>query len=266
MNGDFESPTFADSDADATEVVGGSRARRGATYLTADGNALTDLWVFDFVGGECVQSLHQVSTDVDWGQPQMSLTYGSHHVYFTASRGTEPTVDATAHTITWTRPSDTFWKDYSVDVVSTSNGNRAVTLDRVVTKLKVTITDEIPGTMATLTLTPAMWYYGVNYLTGEPSGASSIHARSVTVPASYIGTTGTLSMSIFGFSSATEWTTDVVVTAKDGDGAAVGTATISDAAFKCNRISEYSGPLFGSAGTATVSVNDEWLESITGTW
>lgn len=248
VKGDFDSPTFT----------------RG--YLTATDNTLTDLWVYDFVGDECVQSIHQSNADEAWGQPQLQLTYGSHHIYFVASRGTEPTVNTTDNTIIWTKPSDTFWKDYSVDVVSTSNGNRAVSLDRVVTKLKVTINDEVPSNISTLTLTPYSWYYGVNYKTGEPYGEVIGHERSVTVPNSYISTSGQLMMSIFGFSSNTEWSTNINVVAKDGNGNIIGQSTINDAPFVRNRSTEYSGCLFQDNSSFTLSVNDVWEDAYEGTW
>ena len=263
--GDFGSPTFTDfSQGDASAYETGKSTR--AAYLQADGADMTDLWVFDFVGDECVQTIHQSSTDDDFGRPVMTLAYGSHHVYFVASRGAEPSVDATACTISWTRPSDTFWKDYEVSVVSTSNGNRAVTLDRVVTRLRVTVNDEVPATMATLSVTPAVWYYGVNYKTGEPSGASEGQERSVAVPASYQGTSGQLSMSIFGFSGSEEWTTGLTIKAKDGDGAVLGQANIEDAPLKRNRVTEYSGNLFSSGSTMTASLAGDWAEGYSGTW
>ena len=138
----------------------GSRA-----YLAADGKDLTDVWVLDYVGGELVQQIHQDdNTAEDFGKPVLQLAYGEHHVYFVASRGATPTLNTTAGTITWAKPSDTFYKDYEVNVVATSNGNRAVTLDRVATKLKLTITDEIPATCAEVGVTPATWYYGWNYV------------------------------------------------------------------------------------------------------
>ena len=34
-------------------------------YLQADGQSMKDLWVFDFVDGNCVQTVHQTSTDAD---------------------------------------------------------------------------------------------------------------------------------------------------------------------------------------------------------
>lgn len=240
--------------------------RRAPGYLQADGQDMTDLWVYDYMGDECVQSLHQSPSDADWGQPQMQLAYGSHHIYFVASRGTDASVNASASQITWEKPSDTFWKDYEVDVVSTSNGNRAVTLDRVATKFRITITDEVPANVATMTVTPATWYYGMNYRTGEPCEAKTGAERVVNVPATYVGTTGNLSMSIFGLSSATEWTTDVAVEAKNGNGDVIGQASLVSVPIKRNRVTDYSGPLFGAAGNMSISLNATWDDPVTGTW
>ena len=254
VKGDFGNAVFVDADW----------TTRAGKYLSGEDNQMTDLWVFDYVSDACVQTIHQVSTDTGWGSPTLYLAYGTHHLYFVASRGKEPTVDT--ETIRWNKPSDTFWKEYEVTVVNTSNGNRAVTLDRVSTKLKVTVTDEIPATMASITLCPATWYCGLNYTTGEPTTASTNREHAISIPSSYVGTTGTLSASIFGFSSATEWATDVVLTAKNADGDAIGGATIHDAAFKRNRASEYSGGLFRYAETESVAINDEWTASLTGTF
>lgn len=263
--GDFGSLTFADSDQSSASVYGTGTATRG--YLQADGQDMTDLWVFDFMDGKCIQTVHQEGTGEAFGRPELSLAYGSHHVYFVASRGMEPTVDQVAKTVTWVKPSDTFWKDYEVTVVATSNGNRAVTLDRVATRLRVVINDEVPTGTAKLSLTPATWYYGLNYQTGEPAVAQQGTERSVSVPASYIGTSGQLVMSIFGLSGAEEWTTDVSVTAKDGDDNVVGQATITGAPFKANRVTEYSGNLFaGIGGTVSLGLNGEWQTAYSGTW
>ena len=93
MQGDFEKPNFE----------GMTRAR-----LEADGKAMTDLWVLDYVGGALVQQVHQAADDADFGTPTLSLDYGSHHIYFICSRGTMPTLSTDAHNITWATTSDTF--------------------------------------------------------------------------------------------------------------------------------------------------------------
>jgi hypothetical protein len=247
MKGDFNAATFT----------------RG--YLAADGKDMTDLWVFDYMDGVCVQSVHQTTEDADWGAPKMSLSYGSHHVYFVASRGDGPTVDAEGHTITWTGPRDTFWKDYEVTVTNTSNGNRAVTLDRVATKLRIVVNDEVPTGCAAVVVTPARWYYGWDYVNGVAVAAQQTERR-VAVPESYVGTTDKLGVIIFGLSGTDEWVTNINIQAQDADGSVLGSATITGAPFKSNRSTEYSGNLFGSAGGLDVSVNAAWENPETGTW
>ena len=276
VKGDFGSPTFKDGDDGGGGVAMQSqrngrneqsgRVRRAATYLNDQSNQMTDLWVFDFVGDEYVQSIHQTTSDDTWGQPQMSLTLGTHHVYFVASRGLSPVLDATAKTLAWASVRDTYWKDYEVTVVNTSNGNRAVTLDRVVAKLKVTINDEIPAGASTLTCTPTTWYYGMNYRTGAPVTATNGQAISISIPANYVGTSGQLVASFFTISGTDEWTTDVSVAVKDGNGASLGSAVIDDAPMCRNRSTEYSGNLFSGGSNMVVSINSDWLTPHVGTW
>ena len=235
-------------------------------YLAADGRDMTDVWVLDYVGGELVQQLHQGdNTADDFGKPVMQLAYGSHHVYFVASRGTTPTLNAGTHSIVWDRPSDTFYKDYEVNVVSTSNGNRAVTLDRVATKLKLTVTDEVKAECAEVAVEPGTWYYGWDYVNGA-AVAQQQTERVVAVPANLVGTSGQLAVAIFGLSGSIEWTTDVTVSARKAEHAVIGTATMTDVPFKANRATEYSGPLFGSGGSLTLSLNTDWLDAETDTW
>ena len=239
---------------------------KAASYLSTNTQSLTDLWVLDYMNGELVQYVHQSSTDSDWGAPTMSLAYGSHHVYFVASRGLTPTLDTDGHTITWATVRDTFWKDYEVEVVNTTNGNRAVTLDRIVTKFRALVMDEVPASLASVTIAPATWYTSLDYTTGEPANAGAAFASNISVPASYVGTAGQLAVSLFSLSPSDEWTTDVTLTANDGSEGVLGQAVITAAPMKRNRATEYSGQLFGSGGSMTVSLNDEWSTPYEGSW
>ena len=235
-------------------------------YLSADGKDLTDVWVLDYMGGELVQQVHQAdNTAEDFGKPVMQLAYGEHHVYFVASRGTGATLDTNAGTITFSRVLDTFYKDYEVSVASTSNGNRAVTLDRVATKLRLTFTDFLPEDAAVVKVSPHTWYYGINYKTGVPCGAQTDAVTSVAIPESQRGKTG-VQVSLFGFSPSAEWTTDITISSEKEDHTVLGSATLTAAPFKANRMSDYSGPLFGSNGTMTLSLSSEWDPYYEGTW
>ena len=234
--------------------------------LTESDNTMTDLWVFDCVEGECVQSIHQVNTDDEWGRPQMNLAYGEHQLFFVASRGVNPTVDESASTIVWDNVRDTFWKGLDLEVTSTSSGNVSVTLERVVTNLKIAVLDRVPTWLASISITPETWYYGINYANGSPVNAKMNQEKVISVPSSYIGTAGNLTTSIFSFSGADEWTTDVELSAKDGSGNVISSVLIENAPFRRNRITQYSGNLFNLSSTFALSVDDGWTEALEGTW
>lgn len=235
-------------------------------YLAADGKDMTDVWVLDYMDGALVQQVHQSdNTAEDFGKPVMNLAYGAHQVYFIASRGVNPVLDTDAHTITFGNVRDTFWNRYDVSVVATSNGNRAVTLDRVVTKLRLTFTDEVPTDANSISVIPHTWYYGLDYTTGQPAGAQTDAATVITIPDSSKGQTG-IQASLFGFSAAAEWNTDVVISSRTATDAVLGSATIAAAPFKANRVSDYQGPLFSAGGSMSLSLNGEWEDSYAGSW
>ena len=233
--------------------------------LTADGKTLTDLWVLDYIGSTLVQQLHQTSGQDDFGTPTLSLSTGSHHIYFIASRGSGATLSTENHTITFTRVLDTFYKDYTIDVTATSNGSRSVTLNRIVTKLTTVITDAIPEGAATFNITPEAWHYGIDYTTGLPISATASQTITINIPSSEIGFTNE-HLSIFGFSTEDEWTTNVTLNCKKADGTILGTAVLTDVPLKQNRITSYSGPLFSSNGQTTVDLTTDWEDTHTGTW
>ena len=235
--------------------------------LTADGKDMTDVWVLDYVDGTLVQQLHQSdNTAADFGTPTLNLSIGTHHIYFVASRGAGAVLNTTTHTLSFTSVRDTFWKDYEITISGgTSSGNRSVTLDRIVTKLKLTFTDAIPEGAATFNVTPSSWYYGVDYTTGEPSEATANGTITVNIPSSEIGVVNE-AVSIFGFSSATEWTTNIAINCKAANNDVLGSATITSAPFVRNRVSEYTGQLFGDNGSMTLSLNATWDDSYNGAW
>ena len=224
---------------------------------------LTDLWLFDYLDGSLVSTIHQTSDDAAFGSIALTADYGSHNLYFVASRGTDPTISGT--TITWTKPSDTFWKSVALSVAPGMSASQSVVLDRVVTRLRISVTDEVPATLAKLSITPAHWYYGLDYTTGEPvSDATS--PRIITVPSSYVGTSGQLVSSIFGFCGSAELTTDVAVAALASDDSPIAALTLPSVPFVRNRITSYTGQLFGHANNVSVGVTDGWNDDHTVNW
>lgn len=257
-----------ESDGEEREITfacGGFGATGATRALEADGKGMTDLWVMDYTQGELVQQMHQSGTDADFGAPTMRLRTGEHQICFVASRGTGAAVDTEAHTIAWARPSDTFHKSITIDVKPSSAAQQQVTLERVAARLRLTLTDEVPADAASVTIAPERWYTGLDYLTGEPSAAVTDYTSTVALPESVRGTTG-LQMSIFGLSSAAQWTTDVALTSTNADGALIGQGTIKSAPMRRNVITNCTGPLFSSVTVGGIVLNTEWLPEVEITW
>lgn len=227
---------------------------------------LTDLWMFDYVGGELQQTVHQSSTDQGFGVLSASMGYGEHTLYFVASRGTTPTTDTDAQTITWVKPSDTFWATATVTVSPSSESSQAVTLSRVATRLRITVNDEVPAGAAKFVITPAQWYYGIDYTTGGGIAPSANQPREVNIPSSYIGTSGQLAIAIFGFVPSSDWNTDITATLKASDESVLGQVSLEDVTLKRNITTAYSGGILGTSKAFTLTADDAWGDEDVHTW
>ena len=227
---------------------------------------LTDLWMFDYVGDELQQTVHQSSTDDGFGSISASMGYGDHTLYFVASRGTTPTSDTDAQTITWVKPSDTFWATATVTVSPSSESSQAVSLSRVATRLRITVNDEVPAQAAKFVITPAQWYYGIDYTTGNGIAPSANQPREVNIPSSYIGTSGQLAIAIFGFVPSADWQTDITAALKAFDESTLGQVTLEDVSLRKNITTAYSGGILGTSRTFTLTADDTWGDEDVHTW
>lgn len=233
--------------------------------LTADGKDMTDLWLLDYMGDELKQTIHQTASDADFGSPAVQLSLGRHQLYFIATRGTGVTFDTDTHTMRMDRVSDTFYKAVEINVGSTSSGTQAVELERIVTKLKIVLNDAIPEGADKVIITPDTWYHAIDYLTGEPSAATTAQPFTISIPTGDIGAKGE-QISIFGFSGSTEWNTGFAVVCKDSSGGVLGSATVGSAPLRRNRVTEFSGTLFSGSSSFSVSLLSSWDDSYTSTW
>ena len=227
---------------------------------------LTDLWMFDYVGDELQQTIHQSNTDEGFGVLSASMGYGEHTLYFVASRGTIPTSETDAQTITWVKPSDTFWATATVTVSPSSASSQAVSLSRVATRLRITVNDEVPAGAAKFVITPAQWYYGIDYTTGSGIAPSSNQPREVNIPSSYIGTSGQLAIAIFGFVPSADWQTDITASLKASDDSTLGSVTLEDVTLNKNITTAYSGGILGTSKAFTLTADDAWGDEDVHTW
>jgi hypothetical protein len=227
---------------------------------------LTDLWMFDYIGEELHQTIHQASSDDGFGSISAAMNYGTHTLYFVASRGTTPTTDTEAKTITWAKPSDTYWATTSITVAPSSASVQAVSLGRVATRLRITFNDEVPAGAAKFVITPAQWYYGIDYTTGNGVAPSTNQPREVNIPSSYIGTSGQLAIAIFGFVPSADWQTNITASLKASDESTLGQVTLEDVPLRKNITTAYSGGILGTAKSFTLSADDAWGDEDIHTW
>lgn len=230
---------------------------RAAVRLQNDNTAgITDLWALDYVGGALVQTAHQSSTDADFGSIKMSLTYGHHDIKFIASKGTAPVLSASA--LSWTKVLDTFTLDYPVDVVASSNGNRAPELKRAIGGVKIVATDAVKNGTQKISV-QMLRSLSLALPTLAPSEATA-SANEFSITSSQWDKTG-LALTTYTLCDD-ELTTDVVVTVTGADNAVLSQFTVSDVSIKKNRITTLTGEVFGRGNGFSVSIDDSWEEPV----
>lgn len=238
-------------------------SRAGTTQVK--GSTMTDVWVFDYVDGELRQQVHQSDNSAsDFGSPTLSLSMGSHELYFVCSMGGTPTLNTGNHKITWGIPRDTFWKKITKNVTTNTAGSTTVTLDRVATRLSANIEDALPVGLARVEIAPSKWYYGLDYFTGNGTDEKS-EVLSISIPSDYAGRTNTR-VYVFGLAQASEFTTNATITAKDNNGNVIVAQSITGAPMQKNRSTDYTGTLFLSDNSLGMILNDEWNTAWNGRW
>lgn len=230
---------------------------RATVRLENDNTAgITDIWVLDYQDGKLMQQVHQVSTDTDFGHPQMNLAYGEHNIKFVASKGVNPTLTASA--LTWAKVLDTFVLDYPVDVVASSNGNRAPELKRAIGGVKIVATDVVKNGTQKISVTMKR-SLSLALPTLAPSEATE-SANEFSITSSQWDKTE-LSITTYTLCDE-ELTTDVVVTVTGADNAVISQFTVSGVSVKKNRITTLTGDVFGRSNGFSVAIDDSWDEGL----
>lgn len=232
---------------------------RAAVRLENENAAgVTDVWVLDYVDGVLKQQAHQTAgqSGITFGSVPMSLTYGHHDIKLIASKGDNPTLTASA--LTWTKVKDTFVLDYPVDVVASSNGNRAPELKRAIGGVKVVATDAVKnGTQKVSVTMKRSLSLALPMLAASEATAS---ANEFTITSSQWDKTG-LALTTYTLCDD-EMTTDVLVTVTGADNAIISQFTVSGISVKKNRITTLTGEVFGRGSGFSVAIDDSWDEGL----
>lgn len=216
----------------------------------ADAN-ITDLWVIDDGQVLC----HQLSTDSDFGTPNIAMTYGRHNLAFVATRGEG--VSIKDGDVTMDKVKDTFCKYVTLDVSATTL-QQSVTLERSVCGLRLTVLDTSTLPVASVRVTYSSYYGGFHTPYFEGVKTDNV-AKSVTTPAgSFLNPN--LKIMFYSFSAVLgdEWETDIIIDFLDAGGNVLISHSLTDVPMLANRVTNIQGNFFGNSLSGAVKVNADW--------
>ena len=251
------------------------RAPMSRAALSANGKALTDLYILDYdkATGKLLQVLHQTSTAADFAEPDLTLDYGEHVLKVVATRSQEPTLwDAGKNTwtvepniltpvtatqpvmLTSTKTSDTFGAEKEVSVGIGTAETVSITLDRLVAKLVVNSTDVFPDDCTTIAL-DFQEHRTLSWATMDVTEA--VNNQRIVDVANLRGTTGTV-LSYFVLAPKDGYQTDITLTTNRTEGNPYSTITVPGVTLERNKVTTISGPIYGHGQGFQVTVNDAW--------
>ena len=235
--------------------------------IEANGEALKELWVFDCYENGCALVAKQTDAQDDFGVVSMQLNYGSHKLAFVASRGEGSEVEVDNGKIEWAKVKDTFWTVEDLEVAKGGAAEMSVTLKRVVSRMRVMMSDVVPQNMKKMKITANGWYKGIDVRTGETVGSlSSVDAiaetSEVDIPSVYIGTSKRLAVSLWSIGKSERWTQDVTIGALDENGESIGETICSGVPMERNRVTNVTGYFLSGGKLGNILVDDDWDEGI----
>ena len=226
--------------------------RAGVTTANAQ-----DVWIFDYMDGRLVQSMHQKAGDENFGKPEIALKYGTHDLYFLVANGQSPISNANA--ICWSVVGDTYWKHTIANITALTGDNLAVMLSRVATMLKLRPSDQAPDNVKSLKIVPSLWSYGINYLTGKPSGLWANR---------HVICQGTGDIDLYGIGDYGETFVNFDIYALSEDGETVKFCEKKNIPFTHNRITTMTGSIYseGGAHNCALQISASWEQEYCAEW
>lgn len=224
------------------------------TRATLSDESQTDLWVYD---GTTLLT-HQTSTDTDFGQPTLNLTYGTHSLRVISTRIANATISADG-ILTGDSPRQTFANTLSLEVTPSTSATQTIELQRQTYQLTVMADDAWPADYGKLEVTIDPDYTSLNTQTFTGIAYTSTYTRSATPPSTWAGKTG-CNVAFHGFTpSPTEYTTTVTITLYKADNQTVlQQHTVSDVPLQRNYKTTIHGALFAKEPQLSISVSADF--------
>lgn len=202
------------------------------------------------------------STTTNFGEFSCTLPLGSYTMIVIArddnSGDAFTLTSATEASYTSERVRETFTATQAVTVSSTDAQDLSMTLDRVVTELRIQSTDTRPLGISKIRTT-----FGAGSKSFNPSSGLAVGNTgfiTTNTPSAEVGVI--VRISSFTFLATDEQTMDVTLEVLDTNDQVLFTKVVSDVPFKRNRRTLLRGPLFSSAATSTFTIETFWLDDV----
>lgn len=222
------------------------------TRASLSDESQTDLWVYD---GTTLLT-HQTSTDTDFGQPTLNLTYGTHSLRVISTRIANATISADG-ILSGDSPRQTFANTLALEVTPSTSATQTIELQRQTYQLTIKAEDQWPATYCNLAITIEPDYTTYNIHTGAGIAATSAYTRIVTLPTTWGGKTG-CNVSFHGFTPGTdEYLTTVTITLYSADNATIlQQHSVSDVPLQRNYRTTIHGALFAKEPQLSISLDN----------
>lgn len=198
-----------------------------------------------FQNSKKVKNITQTSSDDNFGSISLDLDAGSYEVVIIAHNGASNCTVSSPEKITFAnnKTTDTFYYYGTLDV-SDQTVNKEVTLQRAVAMFKLSITDDIPENAATIEFK----YTGGSSTFDATSGYGNVNSKQTETRTM---STDTKDYCIYTFPHSTEKKLSIDVTVYDSGNQGLYEYEFDDIPITRNKITTYSGALFGGSGNST---------------
>ena len=243
--------------------------------LTAEGKALTDLFIFDYdkETGTLLQVLHQTSNAEDFAEPDLTLDYGEHTLKVIATRSVSPTLldaegadwtvsdnvltevgESLPAVLTSAKTSDTFGAVQDI-TVGTGKQSASIALNRIVAQLVVAPNDVYPDDAGDIT-TSLDEYKAFSWQTFDVTEAVK---NQRVYDASVNAGKQNRSIAYYVLVPAQGYTSDVsFVVGRRGSNKPYAEILVPDVRLERNKITTISGSFYHHQKGVSVTVEDAW--------
>lgn len=219
---------------------------------------VTTLSYWDYMDGQRLQA-----DTISLPSPLiLNMKYGDHHVYFLAHSSTEGNMEGMKYTPE--KVTETFWKDFSIQVNENMDPNQELQMKRVVSRAMITVKDAFPPSVKAVRMTVGGHLRTLDVMTGNGvTDSASDYAITWKLDDEYAGRSG-LYFSVYTFTptESEEFDVTLKIEALGADGKMLYGAQASGVPLLRNRCTNAICRLFSGNTGITFSEPEDWEPTV----